>query len=333
MVFAGIAAGMIAFGIASAGRRYLGWALASATVAVLIEPAVRWLDRRLPRALAVIAAFLALGAVAGGLTFGVLHDLGNQVDRLRTAAPAAARRLEQSERFGDVARDFHLVDRVDDAVAELRDPASGVGRQAVSSAGTYFLCFILTVSLIGAVPGLIRSAIAQVPDEERRKRVEQIVAAGFTRAQTYIGWSVGLALASGIVAWGAFQLVGVPAPLALGVTVAAASFVPGMGVFAGAVPALLLEAGLGTSGGTIVLALVVTALQIAHQQVLRRFITRRTLVVGPAVIVISFVLGYEVYGVGGAAYTAALAVFAVSALDVGGALQGKGRHATAPTPA
>lgn len=331
MVFGGIAVGMVAFGIAVAGRRYLGWAVASATVAVLIEPAVRWLDRRLPRALAVIVAFLAIGAVAGGVTFGVLHDLGNQIERLRVEAPAAARRLEGSERFGDLARDFHLVERVDDAVAELRDPASGVGQRAVSSAGTYFLCFILTVSLIGAVPGLIRSAIAQIPDEERRSRVERMVAGGFTRAQSYIVWAIALALGCGLLAWGMFQLVDVPAPLALGVTVAAASFVPGMGVLAGAVPALLLEAGLGTAKGTVLLLVAMALLQVAHQQVLRRFVTPRTLVVGPAVIVISVVLGYEVYGIGGAAYTAALAVFAVSALDVGGALQGKGRHAITPT--
>jgi predicted PurR-regulated permease PerM len=102
-------------------------------------------------------------------------------------------------------------------------------------------------------------------------------------------------------------------------------------VVAGSLPALLLEAGLGTAGGTIVLFVAMVLLQVAHQQVLRRLVTPRTLVVGPAVIVISVVLGYEVYGVGGAAYTAALAVFAVSALDVGGALQGKGRHAVTPT--
>ncbi|MBA2279815.1 MAG: AI-2E family transporter [Acidimicrobiia bacterium] len=332
VVLLGIALGLVLFGVASAGRRYLGWALASAIVAILLEPAVRWLDRRLPRALAIIASFLVLGAVIGGITLGVLRDLGEQVDRLRRAAPAAAAEIEQSERFGQVARDIELVTRVDEALADLEDPASGVGRQVASSAGTYFLCLILTLSLIGAVPGLIRSAINQIGDERRRERVSNVVSVGFGRAQMYLVLTLALALGVGLLAWGAFALEGVPAPMALAVAVAALSVVPGVGVFVGALPALLLEAGLGTGFGAARLAFAAVVLQALHQLVLRRYIAPRTLLVGPAVIVIALTFGFEVYGIGGAAYTAALAVFAVAAVDVGGALQGKGtgrlvRHA------
>jgi predicted PurR-regulated permease PerM len=109
--------------------------------------------------------------------------------------------------------------------------------------------------------------------------------------------------------------------------------VPGVGLFAGALPALLLEGGLGTPAGTIRLAVALVVLQLAHQQVLRRHIAPRTLLVGPAVVVIALVLGFEVYGFGGAGYTAALAVFAVAAVDVGGALVGKGDAALAVEPA
>jgi predicted PurR-regulated permease PerM len=44
----------------------------------------------------------------------------------------------------------------------------------------------------------------------------------------------------------------------------------------------------------------------------------RSLAVGPAAIVIAVILGFEVYGVGGAIYAAALAIFGIALLDAAG---------------
>ena len=59
-------------------------------------------------------------------------------------------------------------------------------------------------------------------------------------------------------------------------------------------------------------------------------ISPRSLVVGPAAIVIALVLGFEIYGVGGAFYGGALAILGVAYLDA--AADFRADHPTPPAP-
>ena len=59
-------------------------------------------------------------------------------------------------------------------------------------------------------------------------------------------------------------------------------------------------------------------LQIANTLFTRRFVVPRSLSVGPAVIVISVIVGFEIYGIGGAIYAAILAIFGTAILDAAG---------------
>jgi predicted PurR-regulated permease PerM len=322
VVLLGIAAGSMAFGISSAARRTLGWALACVVVAAVIEPVVARLDRHMPRALATLVTFLAIGAAVGLLVFGVFRDLDTQITRLKEAVPEAAAELEEREGFlGDAARDLDLATRAADFVAELDKPSSGVAVGVASSAGAYFVCAILTIFFLSWGPRLGRAALAQIEDADRRRRAGRLTRRAFSRGRTYILASIGLAVAVGIVAWGLFRLEDAPAPIALAVTVAAGSFIPGVGVIVGAMPAVLLEAGLGSPMEGARLFAAFALVQALHHLVLRRYVSSRTVRPGPAVIVIALVLGYEVYGAGGAFYGAALMVFAVAGLDALGELQ------------
>ncbi len=332
MVIGGIAVGWFAFGAADAARRPLGWAVACAIVAALLAPMVDVLDRWLPRPLAVLAVFVGVGAAIGGLTFGVLRDLDDQVSRLKESAPEAAAELAASGGLlGDLATDIELERRVDDLIEELENPSSGVAAQAASSAGAWFVCFVLTAFLLSWGPRLGAAGLQQIGDRQRRERTGRIARAAAGRGRRYLLGSHGLAVLAGLVAWGACDLEGVPAPLALGVAVAAGSVIPGVGVVVGALPAILLEMGLDTRGAGIRLALVFVVLQAAHAVALRKVVCRRSLVVGPAVILIALVLGYDIYGVGGAYYSAAIAVFGVAALDAAGRESERERKAVTPS--
>ena len=59
-------------------------------------------------------------------------------------------------------------------------------------------------------------------------------------------------------------------------------------------------------------------MQVIDGLVLRWVVAPRSLSVGPAAILIALVVGFEVYGVGGAYYGAALAVLGVALLDAAG---------------
>lgn len=316
MLIGGVAVGWFLFGAAASARRPLGWAVACAVVAAVLSPVVERISERVPRLVAVLGVFLLVAAAAGSLVFGTLQDLDDEVTRLKETAPEAAAELAASGGvLGDVAADVDLEQRVTDFIEEIDRPSSGVAQEAASSAGAWFVGIVLTAFLLSWGPRLAAAGVRQIDDEGRRRRVGTAMRVTVGRGRRYLLGTLTLAILAGIVGWAVCDLEGVPAPLALGVAVAAGSVVPGVGVIVGALPAILLEAGLGTTSGAIRLAVAFVVLQAAHVVALHRVVVPRSLTVGPAVIVIALVLGFDVYGVGGAYYGAALAVFGVAALD------------------
>jgi predicted PurR-regulated permease PerM len=315
VVLVALAGALVTFGVLTAAHRQLGWALAALLVALLLEPLVRALDRHLPRALAIVVGLLLAVTVVGAVVYGVLSDVGNQLDRVREAAPEAARELEQSERFGATASDFRLEQRVQEVVDRLEDPTSGIGNEAASAAGTYFLCGILVIFFLVWGPRYASAAIDQIGDPARRWTGRNIVRQAVRRGRIYVLSAIGRGLVAGAATAALCRWEDVPGPIVLGVTVAATTAMPGFGIMLGALPALLLEAGLGTAGGTWRLLVAFLVLQALDVIVLREVVVPRSVTVGSAAIVIAVVVGFEIYGLGGSVYGAALAVFVVALLD------------------
>jgi predicted PurR-regulated permease PerM len=315
VVLVGLAGAILVFGLLTSAHRQFGWVLACAVVAAVIEPLVALLQRRLPRVLAILLAVLLVGAIVGGLVYGVLSDLDNQYARITSDAPRAAAELEQSERFGQLARDFRLQDRVVEVLAEVEKPTSGLGNEAASAAGTYFLCGVLTCFFLAWGPRAGQAALRQVADPARRRMLDAIADDAFTKGRTWVIVAIGRAVIVGGVTFLLCRSEDVPGPVVLAVVAAACTPIPGFGVLLGALPALLLEAGLGDGTGVTRMLVVFTLLQLMDLAFVRRVVTPRTLTVGPAVLVIAVIVGFEIYGLGGAVYGAALGVFLVAALD------------------
>jgi predicted PurR-regulated permease PerM len=259
-----------------------------------------------------------VGAASVSVATGVLADVDNQFERLKVEAPRAALELESSPRFGDLARDFRLQERVGELIARIQDPTSGLATEVPSRTSTYLIGAVLTAFFLSWGPRVGRAGLAQLTDEVRRRRVQQLVDAAFSRSQRYLLATIARASVAGVATWALCRMEDVPGPVVMAVTVAALGVVPGFGIVAGGVPVLLLEAGLGEGAGALRLALAFLLLQGIDEVVVRRLVVPRSLVVGPALILIALVVGFEVYGVGGAFYGAALVTFAVAALDAAG---------------
>lgn len=319
VVLVGIAGGLLSFGVVDAARRPLGWAVASVVVAALVEPLVRWLDRWVPRIVAILAGLLFVAVLAGSVATGILADLGNQFDRLRDEAPRAAESIQDDERFGELATDFRLEDRVEEVLDRLRDPTSGLAsEEAANAASAYLVGAVLTAFFLSSGPGAGQMVLEEIRDPERRERVREVVRLGFLHSRAYVLFGLGKAAVAGVAAWGLCYWQEVPAPIVLGVAVAALSVVPGFGIVVGGMFALLLEAGLGTRSGALWLAAGFLALQVADTVFTHRVVVPRSLSVGPAAIVIAVIVGFEVYGIGGALYAATLAIFGIAMLDAAG---------------
>lgn len=302
-----------------AAHRPLSWAAASAIAAVLLDPVVESLARRIHRVPAVLLTFLAVGAIGVGTAYLVFDDVQHALDRLETAAPeAAAAVATRPDRLGELARDGHLTDRVDSFVDVLSNRVTGgqdVLRNTAGTAPTYFVSAILTVFLLTYGPRMAAAALSQDPNVGRQRRVGAIVALAVGRARRAVVLTVGVAALLGLISTSIANWLELPAPAALGFAVAVMALLPHVGLLVGSVPLLLLTVGYRSGAMAVGLALVVLLVQVLDSLYMRHWIARRSVHIGLLVPWVVALLGYAIYGIGGAAYSTIAAVFVLAVLD------------------
>jgi predicted PurR-regulated permease PerM len=302
-----------------AAHRTVGWVVACAIVAVLIDPLVDFVDRLLPRWIAVIVVLLVMLSLVGAVTVGLASEVLDSLDELKASAPAAAAELGQ--RYEWLA-DLDVAERVQAFVDELdarvrRDAVS----QAAETAPTYVVTGILMLFLLAYGRRYFDGFVEQFP-EERRDQLRLVGRQAALRGRLYLLVALGLAVLNGLVVGWLCWALDLPAAVSLGVAVAVFTPLPLIGVLVGGTPALLLAFGFeGWRVGVVVLAWLLV-LQAIEAAVVRPRVDRRSVRVGPTIPIVVGLLGFELYGVGGAIYGIALAVFALAALDAVGRLRG-----------
>lgn len=302
-----------------AAHRPLSWAAAAVVAAVMLDPVVDRLATRIRRVPAVLLTFVALAAVGVGTAYLVFDEVDQALDRLETAAPDAAEAIEaRTDRVGELARDFQLTARITDGVQALRDRSTAgddVLRSTAGTAPTYFVCAILTVFLMTFGPRMARGALEQERDLVRRARIAAVVGPAVHRARAAAVFAIAQAMWVGLAVGATSQALGLPAPSAIGFTAGVLSLFPYVGLTLGAIPMLLLTLGFRSLTAALVLLAVVLVLQLLDSMLLRPRIAARTVELGLAVPWVVALLGYSVYGVGGAAYGVAYALFGLALLD------------------
>ncbi|HLT68676.1 MAG TPA: AI-2E family transporter [Acidimicrobiales bacterium] len=302
-----------------AARAPLSWAAAAAVVAVMIDPIVDRLDKRLPRLPSVIIALLVTTLAVWAAVYVALDDLSHGVDQLSQAAQEAADDLEdRDDRIGELARDVEASRRVDMFVRALDERVTGGDEVLASTPGiapTYFVGGILTLFLMSYGPGLAQAALNQVPDPRRREEVAAVVTVALRRARTAVYLTLAEGVLAGIAVGAAAALLDLPSPAAMGLAAGVMALLPHVGLVLGTLPLVLLVAAQRTVWALVATVAVIVAAQLVDSFWLRRRIARRSVHVGLLVPWVVALVGYAVYGVGGTAYGLALAVFVVAVLD------------------
>jgi predicted PurR-regulated permease PerM len=297
-------------------HRQIGWALAATVVAALLMPIVDFLDRHMPRWMALFGTMIGVGLATIVVWGGIIVNLRNGLHTLENRAPEAAKRLEDKY---EVARQFRLVERVDALIAQFHQTTGTAAvSKAVGTASTYFVCGILTLFLLVYGPRMIRGGFTQIGDRRRRLRVERVTFRAMSRARGYIVAAVIQAFVVGFIVGGTAWLLDLPAPFVLGALAGTVGMLPTLGIVVGGLPALLLAAGLNTGKATAVIAIMLLGLQSLEAMLVRRRVDEATVHLGPALPAIVALLGYESYGIGGAMYGAAMLVFLIAWMDTVG---------------
>jgi predicted PurR-regulated permease PerM len=305
--------------IVMASQRVIGWILAAAAIAMLLNPLVVLLSRRIPRGIAV--GIVALGTVASVsfVTYGAVHDLVQQTSNLQEAAPRRVAELEDSERFGDFARDVKLRERVqrlvDSAPERLRGGTPAEALRSAATRGVAFLATgVLTLFFLLHGPRMLDAAARQISNPEHRATVERAARSAYERGFGYVRRTILMSAMAGLTTYMIARVADVPGPAPLGVWAALWDVVPLLGAFIGTLPVVVLAAAVDPAKGTLLGGLFI-GYQVFEQVVLQRRTERKTLRVGPFLTVAGAFAGLELYGLGGALLVLLIVILVVAVAD------------------
>ena len=175
---------------------------------------------------------------------------------------------------------------------------------------------MLTIFLLLHGPRLVDGGLRQISDDTRRANAARVLARSYDRWWRYVVLNLGRATIVGLVAYLMCRVIGLPGAFVLALVIALFSVIPYLGVLVGSLPIVLLALGLEPSSPRAVVLLVLfVAFQLVEAFIVQPRLDRRSIHIGPVLPLVVGMVAFELYGLGGALYGVAVAVFVVSLMD------------------
>jgi predicted PurR-regulated permease PerM len=274
----------------------------------------------LPRWLALaVVVLLVIGVFVGaGLLFGT--QISAQLVDLWNRLPAALDAFEQRFGLGDISG--RVLELVRSNTGNILFQITSWASLAVSVLGNAVL-LLISALFVAAQPELYRQGALKLVPPEQRPHVEEMF--DFSAAalrQWMIGQLISVLMVGATIAIGA-TLIGLPAPLALGLVAGLAEFIPFAGPTLAAIPIILLA--FTQSWTTVALTLVLLlVVQTFESNMITPLIQRRMVSLPPVVTLFAILCFGLLFGPLGIIFATPLAVFifvAVNLLYVRGLLE------------
>jgi predicted PurR-regulated permease PerM len=295
---------MFALRTLRSSERVIGWILFAATLAILLDPLVRVVQRRMPRAVAVLLVLAVVGGAAGVAVYGIVDDVTTQTTRLQRDLPRRAHDLEVGSRFRESFKEFELTKRTREFVKSIPDalrggtPTEAVRSAADRGAGLLATLILMIFFLAYGRRGFATS-LAQIRDPNRREHSRRLALGTYRRSSRYALGMVGLSVVTGAVVFALASVFDIPGPAALAVWAGLWNLIPLLGVLVGSLPVVVLASTHSPEEGLLV-AVILIAFHVFKALTGRSRLEQATLRVGPFLTAFSAVIGLELYGLGGA---------------------------------
>jgi predicted PurR-regulated permease PerM len=291
-------------------RHVLSWVLIALFLALALNPAVEWLQRRgvARRGLATGIVYLVALVVIGGLAAVVVPTLVDQVNSFANKVPDYINDLTKGRgRLGFLETKYHIVERVKDAVK-----GGGVGRFAVGAGAalsvtksvvtavvaTVTIVFITLFMLLEGPMWVDR--IESVFPERQQPRVRRILHEIYRTVGGYVSGnlliSVIAGVSSGIVMW----IAGVPYAAALGLLVALLDLIPLAGATIAAIAVVLVAIAASGVTAAVIVGVFFVVYQQVENHVIQPLVYGRTVQLSPLAVLVSVLVGAQIAGVLGA---------------------------------
>jgi predicted PurR-regulated permease PerM len=229
----------------------------------------------LPDKIALLIAVLIIVAVIGVPIYFFGSDLARQIQFVFEKLPAAFTSLTHELQIGSL-RDLVSTSSIGNLVAR----AFAWGTTIVGAVTSLVLVLVAGI-YFAAGPDMYRSGLVKMFPPSWQQRIQATIGDVEVALRRWLGGQLIAMLIVGVLVAIGMWAIGVPSPLALGLIAGLTEFVPLIGPFAGAVPALLLASTQGTD--TLLWAIAVfIAVQQIENNVIMPVIAREAVEVPPA---------------------------------------------------
>jgi predicted PurR-regulated permease PerM len=292
-------------------RLIVRWALIAVFLAVALDPAVTWLNRRghMPRIVAILLVFLALLLALVGLSALVLPPLVGQVRsfvdtlvQLAQQPGGAEQALRQfANRYGlggfvDSLREqlAALPGRLSGAAGPLLALASGI----IGSITALLSILLITFFLLLDGQRFVEEGLNHLP-QAHRPRLQRILSQSARAVYGYISGNLAISLIAGVTAFIVMEVLQVPYALVLALLVALLDLIPLVGATLGAL--IVIIVGFFVSPLTGILLIVYFVLyQQVENNVLQPLVYGRSVHLHPLVVFLAVLIGAQLLGILGA---------------------------------
>jgi predicted PurR-regulated permease PerM len=307
-------------------REVILWILIAAFIAVVLNPAVTFLQRRQLRrgtavGLVLAVAFLIFIGLLGLFGYPLVNSLTHVAERLPTM-------VDQVQRghgwLAHTLKKFHLLSWVQKNAPKLRTAAENLAKPAltVGKAVASTLLGIVTIIFLAMFMMLeaprLRAGFLGAMRPDRRRTVEDIAHRVSRSVTSYVLGTFALSLLFGVVVLVTLLILGVPFALLIGLWVALVAMIPLVGGLIAGVPSVIIALLHSTTAGVVML-IVFIGFQLVENHFLYPVVMSRTVRMNPLWVLLSVLVGANLGGVFGS--TLGALTGALVGIPVGGAIQ------------
>lgn len=288
--------------------RILAWMVVALFFAVVLNPAVDYLQRRarMRRGLATTVVLLVGVAALAGLLYAFIAPLVDQGQAFADDLPGFVEDARNGEgTIGELVTRYDLEDwveenqdRIRDFAANLGTPAFGVLRTVFAGLVASITILVLTILMLLQGENLTDGFLKLVPNQHR-PRVSALARDASRAVSGYVGGNLLISVIAGLATWVMLSILGVPYAGVLALWVAFTDLIPLVGATIGAVPTVAFAFLHSFSAGVATLIFFI-AYQQFENHVLQVAVMSRTVNVNPLTVLVSVLVAVELFGLLGA---------------------------------
>ncbi len=304
-----ILAGVVLVQMVEAARGVLAWIFIAFFLAVALNPAVAWVQRRgvARRGIAVAIVFVGTIVAIAALGATIIPTIVTQVNDFVDAVPGYVQDLTAGRgRLGFLEREYQLTDRVREAVSNggasrvlgISGTALAVTKGIVTAVVATLTIAFLTLFMLLEGPAWVERLFGLLP-EEKQPRWRKVGNDVYKTIGGYVSGNLTISLIAGVISTAVLLGVGVPYAVALGLLVAILDLIPLAGATIAAIIVSTVAFLDSTTAGLIVVVFFVFYQQLENH-VLQPVVYGRTVQLSPLAVLIAVLIGAELAGVIGA---------------------------------